>query len=196
MAPAEKDWRKKRRNIPGEEEGMSAFMKFADLLLVLAKLLTILIVAGMVFSVLVGVFFRFVIPMPMAWPPEAARFLMVAVTMIGASVAVRQLDHVGITLLVDRLPRRLALAVYVVGSVLVMGFLFVFIWYSARLTLEMGPRQISSSLGLNMVVAYAAMPIGGFLMLVQQIAALVEAVQRSRAGGSPFALASSSGTSV
>jgi len=175
---------------------MSAFMKFADLLLALAKLLTILIMGGMVMSVLVGVFFRFVIPMPMAWPPEAARFLMVAVTMIGASVAVRQLDHVGITLLVDRLPRSLALALYVVGSALIMVFLLVFIWFSARLTLEMGPRQVSSSLGLNMVVAYAAMPIGGFMMLVQQIAAFIEAVGRSRTGGSPFALATSSSTSV
>lgn len=175
---------------------MSAFMKFADLMLALAKLLTILIIAGMVISVLVGVFFRFVIPMPMAWPPEAARFLMVAVTMIGASVAIRQLDHVGITLLVDRLPRGLALALYVLGSVLIMIFLMVFIWFSARLTLEMGPRQISSSLGLSMVVAYMAMPIGGFMMLVQQIAALVEAVQRSRAGGSPFALPASSASSV
>lgn len=175
---------------------MSAFMKFADLMLALAKLLTILIIASMVISVLVGVFFRFVIPMPMAWPPEAARFLMVAVTMIGASVAIRQLDHVGITLLVDRLPRGLALALYVLGSVLIMIFLMVFIWFSARLTLEMGPRQISSSLGLSMVVAYMAMPIGGFMMLVQQIAALVEAVQRSRAGGSPFALPASSASSV
>ncbi|MBJ3785853.1 TRAP transporter small permease [Devosia sediminis] len=175
---------------------MSAFMKFADLLLALAKLLTILIVAGMVFSVLVGVFFRFVIPIPMAWPPEAARFLMVAVTMIGSSIAVRQLDHVGITLLVDRLPRGLALALYIVGSALIMVFLVVFIWFSARLTLEMGPRQISSSLGLNMIVAYAAMPIGGFMMLVQQVAALVEAIQRSRAGASPFALETSAATSV
>lgn len=175
---------------------MSAYLKFADLMLALAKLLTIVIVAGMLVSVLLGVFFRFVIPIPMAWPPEAARFLMVAVTMIGSSIAVRQLDHVGITLVVDRLPRQLAMALYVVGSVLIVGFLLVFIWYSARLTLEMGPRQISSSLGLNMVVAYAAMPIGGILMLIQQIAALIEASQRHKAGGSPFALASSSVTSV
>lgn len=166
---------------------MRAYMKFADLMLGLAKLLTILIVAGMVASVLIGVFFRFVIPIPMAWPPEAARFLMVAVTMIGSSIAIRQLDHVGITLLVDALPRPLTLALYIVGSALMMGFLAIFIWYSARLTIEMGPRQISSSLGLSMVVAYAAMPIGGVMMLIQQIAAMVEAIQRSRAGGSPFA---------
>src|SRR5690606_17480554 len=99
---------------------------FADLMLGLAKLLTILIVAGMVLSVLIGVFFRFIIPIPMAWPPEAARFLMVAVTMVGASVALRQLDHVGITLLVDALPSRLRGVLYIFGNVMVAVFLLVF----------------------------------------------------------------------
>ncbi len=166
---------------------MQAYLKFADLVLGLAKLLTILIVAGMVISVLVGVFFRFVIPVPMAWPPEAARFLMVAVTMIGASVALRQLDHVGITLLVDMLPRRLALALFVIGQVLVSIFLVVLIWYSLRMTLEMGPRQISSSLNLTMVVPYLSMPVGAAMMLIQQIAVLLEGIRRSRDGASPFA---------
>ena len=140
---------------------MAAFMKFADLLLALAKLLTVLIVAGMLVSVLLGVFFRFIIPLPMAWPPEAARFLMVAVTMIGASVALRQLDHVGITLLVDVLPTRVRGALYLLGNLLIAIFLVVFIWFSWRLTADMGPRQISSSLNLNMTFAYISMPIGG-----------------------------------
>lgn len=165
---------------------MAAFMKFADLLLALAKLLTVLIVAGMLVSVLLGVFFRFIIPLPMAWPPEAARFLMVAVTMIGASVALRQLDHVGITLLVDVLPTRVRGALYLLGNLLIAIFLVVFIWFSWRLTADMGPRQISSSLNLNMTFAYISMPIGGFMMLVQLIAVSVEGWRRAVQGQSPF----------
>ncbi|KKB86070.1 hypothetical protein VW29_04060 [Devosia limi DSM 17137] len=165
---------------------MSAFMKFADLTLALAKLLTILIIATMVFSVLVGVFFRFIIPIPMAWPPELARFLMVAVTMIGASVAIRQLDHVGITLLVDALPVRVRGVIYIFGNIMVAVFLAVFTWFSWRLTLEMGPRQTSSSLGVNMAFAYAAMPIGGVMMLIQIIAVSIEGWQRTLENQSPF----------
>lgn len=167
---------------------MSAFLKFADLLLALAKLLTILIVAGMVFSVLVGVFFRFIVPIPMAWPPEAARFLMVSVTMIGASVAVRQLDHVGITLLVEMLPARIRGIVFLLGNLMIAVFLAVFVWFSWRLTTEMGPRQISSSLGVSMTVAYVAMPIGGVMMLVQLVAVSIEGWQRTLNRQSPFTL--------
>lgn len=165
---------------------MTAFMKFADLLLAVAKLLTILIVASMLVAVLLGVFFRFIIPVPMAWPPEAARFLMVAVTMIGASIALRQLDHVGITLLVDLLPMRVRGALYLLGNLFIAVFLLVFIWFSWRLTADMGPRQISSSLGLNMTVAYVSMPIGGFMMLVQLIAVSIEGWRRAVQGQTPF----------
>ncbi|MEO1987220.1 MAG: TRAP transporter small permease [Martelella sp.] len=164
----------------------SAFLKFADLSLAFAKLLTVLIMVGMLISVLLGVFFRFVIPLPMAWPPEAARFLMVAVTMIGASVALRQLDHVGITLLVDMLPIRARGALYLFGNVMIAVFLLVFIWFSWRLTANMGPRQTSSSLGLNMTFAYASMPIGGLMMLIQLIAVSIEGWRRTKQNDSPF----------
>lgn len=171
---------------------MRLYLKLADVVLVIAKWLTILIVAGMVISVLIGVFFRFVIPVPMAWPPEAARFMMVAVTMIGSSIAIRQMEHVGITLIVEALPRPLALALYLLGNLMIAVFLVVFIWFSARLTLEMGPRQISSSLGLSMIYAYASMPIGGVMMLIQVVAAVIEGVQRERNRQSAFAPAQTS----
>ncbi len=165
---------------------VQVYLRFADYMLALSKFLTIVIVGGMLVCVLVGVFFRFVIPLPVAWPPEAARFLMVAVTMIGSSVAIRQLDHVGITFLVDALSKRLALALYIVGNVLILIFLAVFIFYSTKLTLDMGPRQISSSLGMSMVIPYLSMPLGGLMMFVQQVAALLQGVLRFRQGSSPF----------
>lgn len=165
---------------------MAVFLKAADFLLALAKLLTILIMTAMVLSVLIGVFFRFVIPVPMAWPPEAARFLMVAVTMIASSIAIRQMDHVGITFIVDTLPMRLRGVIYIVGNLLIAAFLVIFIWYSWRMTIEMGPRQISSSLGMNMAVAYVAMPLGGLMMLVQTIAVSIEGWRRAIRQQSPF----------
>lgn len=165
---------------------MNLYLKFADLVLAVTRVATILIVAAMTITVLIAVFFRFVIPLPIAWPPEAARFMMVAVTMIAGSIAARRLEHVGITLVVDLLPRPVALGLYIAGNALVCVFLAVFIWFSARLTIEMGPRQISPSLGLSMVYAYASMPVGGLLMLIQTIAATIEGVRRSGGGDSPF----------
>lgn len=164
----------------------SSYLKFANVMLWVAKWLTILIVAAMTISVLIGVFFRYVVPLPMAWPPEAARFMMVAVTMFGSAVAIRQLEHVGITFLVDALPAKARVALYFFGMLLTAAFLMIFLIYSTRMTLEMGPRQYSSSLGVPMSVAFASMPLGAFLMLTQLGAAMIEAGQRIKNGQSPF----------
>lgn len=163
-----------------------AYLKFADAVFLGAKWLTIAIMAAMTACVLVGVFFRYVVPLPMAWPPEVARFLMVAVTMFGSAVAIRQVEHVGITFVVDALPLRLRTMLYMVGVGVTAVFLAVFVVFATRMTLEMGPRQYSSSIGMPLTFAYAAMPIGGATMLVQLGAALLEALERAKIGKSPF----------
>ena len=67
-----------------------------------------------------------------------------------------------------------------------MMFLLIFVWYSAKLSLEMGPRQVSSSLGMSMLIPYLSMPLGGAMMLVQQVAAFLEGIVRHREGRSPY----------
>ncbi|HEX7072647.1 MAG TPA: TRAP transporter small permease [Hyphomicrobiaceae bacterium] len=165
---------------------MKTFMRVADLLLAIAKILTVILMAGMTISILLGVFFRFVVSDPLSWPPEAARFMMVAITMLAGSVAVRQLDHVGVTFLVDSVPPRLRFAAYIVGLVLTALFLALLVVYSFRLTFEAGPLQRAPTLGIPMTVVFFSMPLGAFMMLVQLGASLSEGIKRARSGNSPF----------
>lgn len=156
------------------------------MLLAIAKWLTVILMAGMTVSILLGVFFRFVVADPISWPPEAARFMMVAITMIAGSLAVRQLEHVGITFLVDIFPVRLRFAAYLFGFVLTAAFLIILLIYSYRLTFEAGPLQQAPTLGIPMTIAFVSLPLGAFMMLVQLAASLSEGFARARAGESPF----------
>lgn len=84
-------------------------------------------VALMVTSILIQVFFRYVLGNALAWPEELARFLMLWMTGLMAPTAYRQGGFVGIDLLVRLLPRAVAagLALVLLGvamAVLVMGF--------------------------------------------------------------------------
>jgi TRAP-type transport system small permease protein len=84
-------------------------------------------VALMVASILIQVFFRYVLGNALAWPEELARFLMLWMTGLMAPTAYRQGGFVGIDLLVRLLPRAVAagLALVLLGvamAVLVMGF--------------------------------------------------------------------------
>ncbi len=69
----------------------------------------LLVGIGVIMSVVVlmQVFFRFVIYMPFPWSEEIARYLMIWMGMLGSFVALRKGRHIGVTFLVERLPKGL-----------------------------------------------------------------------------------------
>lgn len=95
-------------------------------LLALGRWLGASCVALMVLIILVQVFFRYVLNDALAWPEEAARFLMLWMTGLMAPTAFRRGGFVSIEMLVRFLPRGLAavLAIFLLAVsllVLVVG---------------------------------------------------------------------------
>jgi len=87
-------------------------------LLKLGRAIGIVAVALMVVSILVQVFFRYILNNALPWPDEAARFCMLWMTGLMAPTAFRQGGFVAIDMLVIALPR-------VVGQLLTLLLLFL-----------------------------------------------------------------------
>jgi len=87
-------------------------------LLRLGRAIGIVAVALMVVSILVQVFFRYILNNALPWPDEAARFCMLWMTGLMAPTAFRQGGFVAIDMLVIALPR-------VVGQLLTLFLLFL-----------------------------------------------------------------------
>ena len=64
----------------------------------------ILLMVAMTVSILVGVFYRYVLNSALTWPEELARYAMVWVTCLGASLALRYGEHVAVEFVVQKLP--------------------------------------------------------------------------------------------
>ena len=119
----------------------------------------------LVVDVFLGVFSRYVLQATFQWYDEVARLCFVWMVFLGAASAVRRGAHFRLHLLIDRLGPRLrrandllvGLLVVVFGGVLVTGG--VAMWPVAR-------RQVTDSLELSMLWFYAALPIGGALMIL------------------------------
>jgi TRAP-type C4-dicarboxylate transport system permease small subunit len=80
-------------------------------------------------AVLWQVFTRYVLNDPSLYSEEAARYLFVAVVFFGASAAVRDRSHVGIPILVEKLPPGAALVVSLAMQALVLAFcLLIVLW--------------------------------------------------------------------
>lgn len=129
-----------------------------------------LVAAGavMVGVVLAATFFRYVLNSPLTWSEELARYLMIWIGLVGASVTMRHGEHIRINAVRRRLPG----PVRFVGDLLVAGAIAWFLWvmtlYGWEYALR-GSRQISPALGISMQWPLLAVPVAGALMLVQHL---------------------------
>lgn len=151
---------------------MSAFRIKADraLEVILAALMGLLVL-----DVLWQVFTRFVLGDASSFTEEAARFLLIWISLLGAAYVTGKRRHLAIDLLPQRFDgvRRRRIEAVIDGCILFFA-LVVLVGGGTRLvwvTLYLG--QSSAALGLPLGVVYAALPISGGLMALYTISDLV-----------------------
>ena len=134
-------------------------------------------------SIFIQVFSRYVLNRPTGWSEEVARYLFIWIAMVGSAVVIRKRRHVDVTVLVDRLPRRVRMITDLVCDLAVLSFLCVLLWVGIGLT-GIANRQLSPALEVPMSFAYVAMPVGAFFMIVFLAATIVrEWTEGTRIGG-------------
>lgn len=124
--------------------------------------------AAMVAVVLAATFYRYVLNAPISWSEELARYLMIWIGLVGASVTLRHGEHIRITALRDRLPAPIRLVGDLMVAALIGWFLWVMMvegWAAA----ERGARQVSPALRVPMMWPLMAVPVAGALMLAQHV---------------------------
>jgi C4-dicarboxylate transporter DctQ subunit len=137
----------------------------------IAKLLLVVMSAVMAVTILAQVFLRYVVKASLPWSEELARYLMVWIGLMGASLAMHEGRHVGVTLLVDRLRGGVQKVVTGCALLAVLWFLWLMISQGAVLLQNIW-QQRSPALNLPMVIPYAAIPLGAIFMAVQVLLAL------------------------
>lgn len=103
-----------------------------------------------------------------AWAEELSRWLLIGITFIGASVALKNGLHVGVTILVEKMPPLVKRGLILLANVLVLIFILYFTSYSYQVALgAMG--QTGGIIQVPMTLPYLQMPIGGVLMTIHLI---------------------------
>ena len=123
------------------------------------------ILAAMTILVFLTVIYRYFLLAPISWGEEMARFLFIALSMLGAALAMKDRSHFTITILTDKLPTAVRTGLEVVVVLGATALLGVVIGKGWSLTL-LNRNQISPALGVPMSVAYLPVPLGATLMLL------------------------------
>ena len=140
---------------------------------VLVALLTAMI--GLIMFQILG---RYVFNYSISWSEEAAIFVQIWIVMLGAGLAMRNRHHIGIDLVVSRLPPLLRSLLKSTSFLLSVWFLLVLVVGSFGL-ISLGLIIKSTALQLPMAIPYAALPIGmSYLLLEFALATLPELAPR------------------
>ena len=106
---------------------------------------------------------RYVLGDPLIWSEEAARYLFVWVSMVGAALALREGGHFGLDVLIRPMPRLKPILGPLVTLVMVV-FLVILLKTGIDET-RLAAMQFAMTFQMRMQWAYLALPVGAGLML-------------------------------
>ncbi|MFP5253050.1 MAG: TRAP transporter small permease [Actinomycetes bacterium] len=131
-----------------------------------------------------GVLSRYLFGRPTVWQTEVSVYLLIFVTFVGAAYGLKHHAHVGVDLLVERLPLRAKLVTRIVTAILATVVVLVVIWTSFHTWWEAveGGFRSPTALRAPLSVAYAILPLGMLLVLFQYLAFVIEGVEALLSG--------------
>lgn len=135
-------------------------------------------------AVVHGVLSRYLLGRPTIWQTEVSIYLLIFVTFVGAAYGLKHHAHVGVDLLVERLPVRARLVVRVVTAVLALGVVVAVIWTSYGTWWEAveGDFRSPTALRAPLSIVYGILPLGMLLVAFQYLAFVIEGILSLRGG--------------
>ncbi|MCG7601977.1 TRAP transporter small permease [Halomonas sp. McH1-25] len=145
---------------------------FSRHLATLSHYLGALIALIMVGTLLLGVFYRYVLQDSLSWSDEVALLAASWMTFLFASSLVRRFEHVRVTLILSMLPDSLAGLVERINVLLVLLFGLAMVWTGYGF-MEFTSSQVSPAIRYPLWVKNAALPVGGALITIHAFVLLV-----------------------
>jgi len=120
----------------------------------------------LVLDVWLGVLVRYVIPLPLTFTEELARYLMIWMALLAVSSGIAYREHIGVGFLFERLPsawrRWLAVAFDAIG----FAFFFALFWYGLGFA-ERGFSRMTMIYAMPKGYPYAVVPLAAAVACVQ-----------------------------
>jgi TRAP-type transport system small permease protein len=127
-----------------------------------------LLLFSMVILVSISVTLRYVFRTGLIWSEELVRYAYIWLIFLGSVTAIKLNAHIGLDLVVERLPLRIKIVVMCLGDLLVMGFVVIQTVYGCSLILKAGGTP-SAVMRIPMGWIYIVFPLSGVLMIIEMI---------------------------
>jgi TRAP-type C4-dicarboxylate transport system permease small subunit len=143
--------------------------------------LAALFMGGLLATLFLQVFTRYVLNDPLSWTEEVARYLYVYIVFLGASAAISDRTHVGIDYFAKALPIRLQWLVSVAVNLLILIALALLLYWGWRAALRQWNMPLVV-LDIPYTWVYIVIPITAVLMSLRTLAIMRDDYAAMRAG--------------
>lgn len=140
--------------------------------------------AAMVVIIFIQVIMRYVFDNSLVWSEEFGKFMFIWITWLGISLGERYGEHIKITMLVDRLPFKIAQLCNILSEIIVIGICLVTFYYGVSLV---GSQWGTHYTGIKISVGwgYLAVVVGCGLMMIRSVAGTAYSIRALITGKQP-----------
>ena len=134
--------------------------------------------AGIVFLLIAAalalfqVITRFVFDAPSTWSEVITRSAMIWSVFLGVAVAFRHGAMISVDVIMNALPHRLGLALYLAANAASLVFFSILAWQGYLMTGRVMSQKLAA-LEVSIAWVYAALPVGSCFILVSIVAAMI-----------------------
>lgn len=126
----------------------------------------------------INVIMRYVFSTGFTWAEEAARYIMVWITFVGASVCAYKGGNISIDSIMGILSERGKKILTIITIIVSIVFLAIFSYLSAKLTVQaLQTNQLTPAMDIPMFFVYLSMPAGGILIIYRNIQQLLNTLK-------------------
>lgn len=152
---------------------MRGFISIMDKINFVLKWFLIILLAVAFIALVLQVFSRFILQVPITWTEELSRYAMIWIAFIGAGIAVRHQQLIRIEAVTNYLSRRMNVTVNSVASIVILVFCVTVFYFGLDL-LTVVHHQTSPALHVPMSVPYSSILVGCLVMSCNTVVCFLE----------------------
>lgn len=126
----------------------------------------VLLLLLLVIDVWLGVLVRYVIPLPLTFTEELARYLMIWMALLAVSSGIAYREHIGVEFLFERLPSPLRRWLAVAFDVIGFAFFGALFWYGLGFA-EKGFGRVTMIYAMPKGYAFSGVPLAALVACIQ-----------------------------
>ena len=150
--------------------------KALDVLEKIVESIMVMLVFAFTALILVQVVSRYVFNNTVTWSEQAGRYLFIWLVFLGLPILYRHGEHVGFTMLVEKLPRKTQDVIAIVIDLMVLAFAIFFAVQSIRFCGMVSHKKMVG-LGLNQLFVHTSQPTCAILLGIFDIECMVDRVK-------------------